>query len=175
MNENDRVKEIRSTLGLTLEKFGARIGITRSAVSNIEKGNRNLTEQTIKSICREFNVNEVWLRTGEGGIENMFTKVSPDDEYSLSLGKLTLEENQFVKNAVNYLANAEPEKLKIIEEFMKKCLGIPQVQEDTPKPEVSLAEAESAYIKSRLDSARTEASFASNITEGDENSNKKMA
>ena len=121
---NERLKELRATLGITLEEFGKRIGLTRSAVGHLEKGSRNLTEQTIKSICREFGVNEVWLRTGEGGTENMFTKVSPDDEYSLSLGKLTLEENQFIKNAVNYLANAEPEKLKIIEEFMKKCLGI---------------------------------------------------
>ncbi len=121
---NERLKELRATLGITLEEFGKRIGLTRSAVGHLEKGSRNLTEQTIKSICREFGVNEVWLRTGEGGSENMFTKVSPDDEYSLSLGKLTLEENQFIKNAVNYLANAEPEKLKIIEEFMKKCLGI---------------------------------------------------
>ncbi len=121
---NERLKELRATLGITLEEFGKKIGLTRSAVGHLEKGSRNLTEQTIKSICREFGVNEVWLRTGEGGTENMFTKVSPDDEYSLSLGKLTLEENQFIKNAVNYLANAEPEKLKIIEEFMKKCLGI---------------------------------------------------
>ena len=54
----------------------------------------------------------------------MFTKVSEDDAYSLALGKLTTEENRFVKNAVKYLANTEPEKLKIIEEFMKSCLGI---------------------------------------------------
>ncbi len=121
---NERLKELRATLGITLEEFGKKIGLTRSAVGHLEKGSRNLTEQTIKSICREFGVNEVWLRTGEGGAENMFTRISPDDEYSLSLGKLTLEENQFIKNAVNYLANAEPEKLKIIEEFMKKCLGI---------------------------------------------------
>lgn len=121
---NERLKELRATLGITLEEFGKKIGLTRSAVGHLEKGSRNLTEQTIKSICREFRVNEVWLRTGEGGAENMFTRISPDDEYSLSLGKLTLEENQFIKNAVNYLANAEPEKLKIIEEFMKKCLGI---------------------------------------------------
>ena len=121
---NERLKELRATLGITLEEFGKKIGLTRSAVGHLEKGSRNLTEQTIKSICREFGVNEVWLRTGEGGAENMFARVSPDDEYSLSLGKLTLEENQFIKNAVNYLENAEPEKLKIIEEFMKKCLGI---------------------------------------------------
>ena len=54
----------------------------------------------------------------------MFLRVSEDDEYSLALGKLTLEENELVKNAVKYLANAEPDKLKIIEDFMKSCLGL---------------------------------------------------
>ncbi len=124
MKENQRVREIRTYLDLTMEKFGNRLGVTRTAISNIESGNRNVTEQMRKAICREFGVNEVWLRTGEGGSENMFTQTSEDDAYSLSLGKLTIEENQFIKNAVNYLANADPNSLKIIEEFMKSCLGI---------------------------------------------------
>lgn len=124
LKENERVREIRTYLNLTMEKFGNRLGVTRTAISNIESGNRNVTEQMRKSICREFGVNEVWLRTGEGGPENMFTQTSEDDAYSLSLGKLTIEENQFIKNAVNYLANADPHKLEIIEEFMKNCLGI---------------------------------------------------
>ena len=51
MTQNERVKEIRKTLGLTLEKFGERIGVTRGSMSNIENGNRNLTEQMTKSIC----------------------------------------------------------------------------------------------------------------------------
>ncbi len=63
---NKRVKELRKSLGLTMEKFGKRLGVTKVAISNIEKGNRNITEQMFKSICREFNVNEEWLRTGKG-------------------------------------------------------------------------------------------------------------
>lgn len=63
---NTRVKELRKTLGLTMEKFGSRLGVTKVAISNIENGNRNVTEQMLKSICREFNVNESWLRSGTG-------------------------------------------------------------------------------------------------------------
>ncbi len=63
---NKRIKELRTALGLTLRKFGEYIGISEGAVSNIEKGNRNVTEQMFKSVCREFNVNEEWLRNGSG-------------------------------------------------------------------------------------------------------------
>lgn len=63
---SDRIKEIRATKGLTMEQFGARIGLGKSAVNKIEKGINGTTDQTIQSICREFGVSEVWLRTGEG-------------------------------------------------------------------------------------------------------------
>ena len=66
MSQGERVKEVRATLGLTLEKFGDKLGVTKVAISNIEKGNRNLTDQMAKSICREYNVNYDYLMTGEG-------------------------------------------------------------------------------------------------------------
>ena len=63
---NDRIKQVRKTKGLTMEQFGARIGLGKSAVNKIEKGINGTTEQTVQSICREFGVSEVWLRTGDG-------------------------------------------------------------------------------------------------------------
>lgn len=66
MNECDRIKEIRNALHLTLEQFGSKVGVTKGAMSNIEKGNRNVTEQIRKAICREFNVNYDYLIYGEG-------------------------------------------------------------------------------------------------------------
>lgn len=63
---NDRIKEVRKVKGLTMERFGEVIGLTKATVSRIESNSINATEQTIKSICREFNVSEVWLRTGKG-------------------------------------------------------------------------------------------------------------
>ena len=124
MTQGERVKSVRKKLELTLEKFGERLGVTKTAISRIEKGDRGLTEQMFKSICREFGVNEVWLRTGEGGDDNMFTKVSDDDRFSLNLGKLSKSENEIAKNMLNAIAEADPEKLKIIEDFMKACLGL---------------------------------------------------
>lgn len=76
---NKRIKMVRKSKGLTLEKFGERIGITASACSTIENGKNNASDQTIRSICREFNVSENWLRTGEG---EMYNAVDEDEEIS---------------------------------------------------------------------------------------------
>lgn len=66
MTVNERVREVRKNFNLTMEKFGEHIGLKKAAVSVIESGKCSVTDANIKSICREFNVNEQWLRTGEG-------------------------------------------------------------------------------------------------------------
>lgn len=75
MAAGERVKQIRKEKKLTLEKFGERVGVTKQTISRIENGINSLTDQMILSICREFNVNEEWLRNGNG---DMFKK--PSDE-----------------------------------------------------------------------------------------------
>lgn len=120
----DRIAKIREQLNKSQEEFGNILGVTKSTISLLETKKREPSERLIRDICREFNINEVWIRTGEGGNENMFTKVSQEDRYSINLGKLTVSENIFIQNAINTLAEMEPEKLKVIEEFMKGCLGI---------------------------------------------------
>ena len=62
----DRIREVRQHFGLSMEKFGSRIGIGKSSISLLESGKNNPSVQTITLICREFGVNEQWLRTGEG-------------------------------------------------------------------------------------------------------------
>lgn len=66
MEQGQRVKAVRKELGMTLDAFGKRVGVTKTAISNIENGARCLTDQMLLSICREFGVNETWLRTGAG-------------------------------------------------------------------------------------------------------------
>lgn len=124
ITQGERVKKVRKARQLTLEKFGEQIGLKKNTMSAIETGRNSLTEANVLSICREFGVNEVWLRTGEGGDDNMFTKMDEDDRYSINLGKLSKTENQMARNMLNAIAEASPEKLKHIEEFMKACLGI---------------------------------------------------
>lgn len=64
MTVNERVREIRKSVELTMEKFGERLGVGKVAISCIESGKNNVTAQMIKSICREFGYREEWLRDG---------------------------------------------------------------------------------------------------------------
>ena len=66
MTINERVRKIRKDEDLTMRQFAERLGISSSAVSQIETGRTGISDQTIVSICREFGVNETWLRTGNG-------------------------------------------------------------------------------------------------------------
>lgn len=77
---NERFKQVRKALGLTQSEFGKSLGISNTAISKIEKGENNVSESNIISICREFGVNEEWLRTGAGGEKNMFIKLSAYDK-----------------------------------------------------------------------------------------------
>ena len=63
---NERIREIRKEIGLNQVEFATRLGVTGTAISRIEVGERALTEQMLIAICREYNVNEKWLRTGHG-------------------------------------------------------------------------------------------------------------
>lgn len=69
---NERIKLLRKSVGLSQKEFGEKIGIGDTAVSKLEKGERNPSEQTIKSICREFNVSIAWIKEGLG---DMFTNL----------------------------------------------------------------------------------------------------
>lgn len=68
MTQGERVKEIRRSLKLTLEKFGERLGVGKTAISKIEKGENNLSSQMMKAICNEYRVNYAYLESGVGEI-----------------------------------------------------------------------------------------------------------
>lgn len=121
---NERIKALRKRLGLTQQAFADRLKIARGNIGAYEVGKNAPSDAVISLICKEFNVNEIWLRTGEGGDDNMFTKVNEEDRFSINLRKLSRTENQMARNMLNAIAEADPEKLKHIEEFMKACLGI---------------------------------------------------
>ena len=82
---NERIKTLRKTLNLTLEQFGERVGVTKMTISRIENGKNNVTEQMCKSICREFNIREDWLRNGTG---EMFEDLSEDEKIASILGSV---------------------------------------------------------------------------------------
>lgn len=107
MTQGERIKDVRNSLGLTLEKFGEKLGVTKTAISRIEKGERSLTEQMTKSICREFSVDYMWLTTGEG---EMF--VESDDDFFERIDRIMAGENESRKNMIKtllYASNADIE------------------------------------------------------------------
>jgi len=73
---NKRLKELRSKLGISQAVFAEKIGIKQTSYSDIETGRRELTERNLNLICKEFNVDENWLRNGEG---SMFTLELDED------------------------------------------------------------------------------------------------
>lgn len=111
-----RIKELRKSLNKTQQAFGSSIGVSRSNICNIESGLINLTERNIKEICLTYNVNENWLRTGEG---EMFQKLSSDDEFNILVGKLVAEENSFKKKVIEEMLKLDDEDWIFIEKFIK--------------------------------------------------------
>ena len=101
MTQGERIKDVRNSLGLTLEKFGEKLGVTKTAISRIEKGERSLTEQMTKSICREFSVDYMWLTTGEG---EMF--VESDDDFFERIDRIMAGENESRKNMIKTILYA---------------------------------------------------------------------
>ena len=83
---NERIKELRNALGLTLDKFGEKIGVKKAAVSRWENGD-NIADRMILSICREFNVSEEWLRNGNGEMFAQRDKLQVISEFAADLIK----------------------------------------------------------------------------------------
>lgn len=105
---NNRFKEIREKLGFSQEKFGEIIGLSKSGISNIESGQRNVTDKHIKLLCSELNINPDWLRTGEGEMFNESDEFSLD-EYAKQNGMSDMD----LKIIKGFL-DLDPEVRKII-------------------------------------------------------------
>ena len=71
---NERIKKLRKALGLTQQEFAERLGIKRNTVANYETDRNTPIDAVISLICREFDVNEEWLRTGEGDMIQQHTR-----------------------------------------------------------------------------------------------------
>ena len=115
---NDRIKKVRTALGLSQQEFADRIGIKRGAVANYEVGRNEPIDAVISLICREFNVSERWLRTGEG---DMFVQISRDKEAMRFVGDVMRgEEDNFRRRFLLALARLPEERWADIEDFARQ-------------------------------------------------------
>ncbi len=115
---NERIALVRKSLGLTQEKFAEQVGLSRNFMWMIESGTRVPSDRTISDICREFNVNETWLRTGEG---EMFNQITRSEKITAFLTDITADEgDDFKRRFVEMLAELEPEDWKLLERMAEK-------------------------------------------------------
>lgn len=112
----DRILTIREKLELSQEEFGERIGVTKSTISLLERKLRNPSERVIRDICREFNINEEWLRNGVGGEDNMFINVTPQEKAYNRFGYI--------------MENAAPSKKAALSVLLEMLYSIPDEQWD---------------------------------------------
>ena len=116
MTQGERVKEVRKSLDLTLEKFGERIGLKKNSLSQIENGRNSLTDQTASSICREFNVSEEWLHDGTG---NMFVDLSKEIQIARFFGNMVGDDG-FKKRFISALSTMTVDEWAFIERKMRE-------------------------------------------------------
>lgn len=122
MTQGERIKEVRKSLKLTLEKFGEKIGVKKNAISAVENNRNSLSEQMAKSVCREYNVNETWLRTGEG---EMFLPVNRKTKIEKLTNQLLSEESDSFKNRlVSVLADLNENEWEFLEKKAMQLCGI---------------------------------------------------
>ena len=101
----DRIKAIRESKGLSQKDFGAIIGVKQTTVAGYENGLRTPIDAVILTMCREFGINETWLRTGEGEMEE---RLSREEQIAAFVGRVFREkENSFKKRFISMLANLD--------------------------------------------------------------------
>lgn len=115
MNIGERIRHLRKNeLKMTQDDFASKIDISRSNIGNIEIGRIAVTERTIASICREFNVNEEWLRTGEG---EMFLPLTKNQLITEFAADLVMEDNTFKKRLFEALAKLSESEWEVLEKL----------------------------------------------------------
>lgn len=123
----DRIKELRKTLKLTQQSFADTLGIKQNTVALYEMGRSGISDGIIKSICREFNVNEVWLRTGEG---DMFKKKTKEEEIAEFCGAMFNSDMQFKRDLIATLAKLDEKSWIELEKFAKTFIDVAAKKEE---------------------------------------------
>lgn len=116
---NERIKELRKALKLTQQEFADKLNIKRGAIANYEIGRNDPIDAVISLICKEFNVNEEWLRTGQG---EMFKELPEEDEVAAYVSDL-LEDTEgnplydIIKEIMHTYNELSPKSQEIIRDF----------------------------------------------------------
>ena len=121
MTQGERIRGVRKALGLTLEKFGEKIGMKKNSVSQLENGKNSVTEQVVKAICREYNVDYMWLTTGDG---EMF--IDTDDDFIERIDRIMAGEDEARKSLFKFMLELSDEDIAALDRLMKKAIEFTQ-------------------------------------------------
>lgn len=114
----ERLNYLRENeLKISQEEFGAKIGVSRFSISNYESGKRSLTDRVITDICREFSVNETWLRNGGGPMIRPPKTI--DNMIMEEIAKLVKSDDEFVKNFILEYLKLSDEAKQEVKGFIK--------------------------------------------------------
>lgn len=92
---NERIKELRKILNLTQSEFAAKLLLSQNFIAQVESGKKNISERTVADICREFNINEGWLRAGTGEMHKPI-----EDKLSAYVSEITDGDDDFIKDFI---------------------------------------------------------------------------
>lgn len=155
MTQGERVREIRKALKLTLEKFGDRLGVGKTAISKIEKGERSLTPLMSKSICNEYRVNSEYLENGTG---EMFIEV-PQAAIDELCAQYDL--NDFDRVLIQEYLKMPVEFRKALNDYIRNVMK--RVGDDDPQAKIN-KEVESYRKELEIEASRAEESSVSGTT-----------
>ena len=127
---NERIKAVRLALGISQEEFGKRLGVTRGAITNIELNKVEPKPLFVDLICREFNVNEDWLKNGA---EPMFLQRSRNEELSACFGDLLNGEPDFKHRLISVMSRLSVDQWQMLADMANML--VEEMQKEKPSPE----------------------------------------
>ncbi len=149
---NDRIKQLRKALDLTQQEFADRIGVKRNTIATYEIGRNTPLDAVVTSICKEFNVSETWLRTGEG---EMFVQLPKNEALEQQIREfLKGGDNSFRERLISLLLRLPPEHWETLEHYAQELIDT-RTAPPLPIP-ASDAASELEDVKRRLEALEQE-------------------
>lgn len=117
---HERIQAILAAKNIKKVEFAKKLNISQPFASELCSGAKSPSDRTIVDICREFNVSETWLRTGEG---EMFRELSRDEELAKFFGEVSFGESDFKRRFISVLAQLDESGWKLLEDMALKLVA----------------------------------------------------